>query len=941
MTPEQHARIREVFLEVCGRSPADQAAFLAKRCADDPFLRAEVERLLAHHHEGTLGIDAVDPQPLAVDPSDAPTRPMPDVPTVAGAEPEPDLGLCPGHLLAERYRIVAPLGRGGMGEVYRVDDLRLKQTVALKFLLPSLTVSPMWVARFHQEVRLAREITHPNVCRVFDAGEADGLHFLSMEYVDGENLAVLLKRLGRLQHDKAVDIARQICAGLAAAHARGVLHRDLKPANIMIDGRGQVRLTDFGLAGAAADIRGLEIRAGTPAYMAPEQISGREVTVRSDIYSLGLVLFELFAGQPVFRARTVADYAALHCNSRPPLPSDVAEDLEPDVERVILQCLEKDPKRRPPSALAVAAALPGSDLLADALAAHQTPTPEMLQLAAVPQVRLPHPAWVAIAFVALGLALLQVRALAPLPWDLATDRPPAVLAATARQVAEQSGFHLNPGGFAMGFCDVADISPAAFGLDGWGHSERRIGSAHDGELLFWYRQGPTGLVPNDFVNILFGSARVTFNDPPQAAPGMLTAVLTLDGQLRFLASVPEPTAGTAPGFSPDLLRDQLFMMAGLDAAAATEVPVQVASIYRSMSAQAWSTAPAAGGTTTVHVELHASAGRPTVFLVSGARQVPAVMFGRQLRKEVVTLFWAALATVLLGLVALPWAWRNYRAGRSDRDGAIRLAAAVLVIRLVSWALESTHTARLPLEIMLVCAACFRALATACLIWLFYVALEPYARRFWPEMLISWRRLLALRWRDAAVGRHVVLGVGVGLFWAVLFCSERAVVGALGWPVRPVLADSGQLELLLGGRLPVAGCLSLLLRALFRGLLLVLLLAGLRALFRRPVWAILAVLVLAPAFLPRGAHSATSWLVVGLGGVALGLWLMVRFGLVAFAVATFVSGVLISFPMRFGARLWTSDLSLMALAIVAGLVVVGYALARAPRPQSRIRAAPGP
>ena len=154
--------------------------------------------------------------------------------------------------------------------------------------------------RFKNEVRIARRVSHPNVCRVYDVGEVEGHTFFTMEYVDGEDLASLLRRIGRLPEDKALDIARQLCAGLAAAHAKGVLHRDLKPANIMLDGRGQVVITDFGLAGVADQIQGAEVRSGTPAYMAPEQLAGKEVSTRSDIYSLGLVLYEVFTGKRAF-----------------------------------------------------------------------------------------------------------------------------------------------------------------------------------------------------------------------------------------------------------------------------------------------------------------------------------------------------------------------------------------------------------------------------------------------------------------------------------------------------------------------------------------------------------------------------------------------------------------------------------------------------------------
>jgi serine/threonine-protein kinase len=202
-----------------------------------------------------------------------------------------------------------------------------------------------------------------------------------MEYVDGEDLGSLLRRIGRLPSDKALEIARRLCAGLAAAHEKGVLHRDLKPSNVMLDGRGQVLLTDFGLAGLADKIAGLEVRNGTPAYMAPEQLAGEEVTVKSDIYALGLVLYEIFTGKRPFEADTVGEMIRARTHTTPLSPSTLIRDLDPVVERVILRCLEAKPSQRPTSALAVAAALPGGDPLAAALAAGETPSPEMVAAA--------------------------------------------------------------------------------------------------------------------------------------------------------------------------------------------------------------------------------------------------------------------------------------------------------------------------------------------------------------------------------------------------------------------------------------------------------------------------------------------------------------------------------------------------------------------------------
>src|SRR5512135_2164461 len=203
------------------------------------------------------------------------------------SRPLDTMNFAPGTVLADRYRIVALVGRGGMGEVYRADDLRLGQPVALKFLPPTLERDQTARDRLLAEVRSARTVSHPNVCRVYDIGEVDGRSFLTMEYIDGEDLASLLRRIGRLPAAKALEIARQLCAGLGAAHDKGVLHRDLKPANVMIDGRGQARITDFGLAVSPSAASVPADFAGTVNYMAPERFRGAPATVQSDLYALG------------------------------------------------------------------------------------------------------------------------------------------------------------------------------------------------------------------------------------------------------------------------------------------------------------------------------------------------------------------------------------------------------------------------------------------------------------------------------------------------------------------------------------------------------------------------------------------------------------------------------------------------------------------------------
>jgi serine/threonine protein kinase len=276
-----------------------------------------------------------------------------DMPAAAGEKAKP---FSPGTVVAERYRIVALLGTGGMGEVYRADDLKLEQSVALKFLPESLQNDVSALARIRHEVRLARQVTHPNVCRVFDLGEAGGQVFLSMEFVTGDDMASLLRRIGRLPVDKALEVAHQLCAGLAAAHAAGVLHRDLKPANVMLDLSGQVRITDFGLSAMTGE--GSDSMAGTPAYMAPEQLTGKATSARSDLYSLGLILYEIFTGRPAHKGPPAAEWARSSLLPAVTPPSQFLRGLDPRIESVILHCLAADPAERPASADEIAGALP-------------------------------------------------------------------------------------------------------------------------------------------------------------------------------------------------------------------------------------------------------------------------------------------------------------------------------------------------------------------------------------------------------------------------------------------------------------------------------------------------------------------------------------------------------------------------------------------------------
>ena len=419
-----------------------------------------------------------------------------------------------------------------MGEVYRADDLKLGQPVALKFLPEKLASEPAWIERFYAEVRHARGVSHPNVCRVYDVGEIEGRHFLSMEYVDGEDLASLLRRIGRLPPDKAVEIARELCAGLAAAHDKGVLHRDLKPGNVMIDGRGRAKITDFGLAVGVGDAKGGGEVSGTPAYMAPEQLSGKGASVQSDIYALGLVLYEVFTGRKAFEAATLAEWRRKHSEEQPTAPSTVTPGLDPAVERVILRCLEKDPRSRPRSVAAVAAALPGGDPLAAAIAAGETPSPEMVAAAGSDEGMKPAAAWACLILILAGMALAAY--LSPRAYrhgHVPLEKPPEALAERAKEIIGRLGYTEKPLGTAWGFSGNGEYRRWVEEHD---KSKNRWKDMEDGRpaaIYFWYRQSPALLIPERFRGEDSGlRLQVTESDPP-----LTTAAWSASSSTRWAA----------------------------------------------------------------------------------------------------------------------------------------------------------------------------------------------------------------------------------------------------------------------------------------------------------------------------------------------------------------------------------------------------------------------
>jgi serine/threonine-protein kinase len=686
-------------------------------------------------------------------------------------------------------------------------------------------------------------------------GEAEGLLFLSMEYVDGEDLASLLRRIGHLPQDKALEIARRLCAGLAAAHDKGVIHRDLKPANIMLDGQGQVRVMDFGLAAFAAQAS--DVRSGTPAYMAPEQKAGREVTARSDIYSLGVLVHEIYTGK------------------RPSEKGSSKTELDPAVASVVERCLSDDPQQRPASPIAVLTALPGGDPLAVALAAGETPSPEMVANAGPTEgmsVR-----W---AVACLGLLLGAIAGFyVTQSKQAAVERipnleSPEMLAGRARDYIRSFGYNEPPKDTASGW-EYNQALLNRFRKDtSAADRPRDLGTLQPPAITFWYRQHPWGLYS-------FGKPEVTRNDP-WLYPGSLEVVLDPQGRLvEFHAATPERKP-YAPGPAPDW--NSSFAAAGLDMAKFKPAQPQFAPRSAYDVRQAWSGVYSASPATEVHVEAAAYEGKISSFRVV----TPSYWADRPSRSRAENSNgFIALFVVILPLWAVVMAWRNARRGRADWKGALRLG----FFGFAAWALRgllvSHHLAAVEGAVL------WKVLRDASLILfifgVFYLAFEPYVRRRMPQSLISWNRLLEGRWRDARVGSDILIGLA-----AYAAIAALNLAGALGPPpVQPDLAVSASAwsaAIVESFSWSIGGALSFLL-----------LLAVLRVPLRR-TWLAAAVVVAAMALLLGGAPTGAPFWATALSCAVL-LFVLSRFGLVAATTWLIANRLLMGMPLTTDFSRW--------------------------------------
>ncbi len=846
----------------------------------------------------------------------------------ASSRPSQNGGFAPGTVLAERYRIVALLGRGGMGEVYRAEDLKLGNVVALKFLPASLQSDTAALAGFHAEVRNARQVSHPNVCRVYDIGEVDGKHFLTMEYIDGEDLASLLRRIGRLPADKALETAHQICAGLAAAHDCGLLHRDLKPANIMLDGRGRVRITDFGLALSNEDATGRSETAGTPAYMAPEQIGKGEASVRSDIYSLGLVFYELFTGRLPYQATTPIEWRRAHLESSPRTPSSVVKDLDPVVETAIMRCLQKDPALRPSSVRQVAAAFPGGDPLAAALAAGETPSPEMVAASGETEGLRPAVAWSVLAAVIVSVTVaILLSAQTKLYRRVPLEKPPEALAERARDILQDVGYSEPPVDTAMGFYQGTRFLSYVAAHD---KSKTRWDNLENGAFVFWYRGCP---IPMPALRAFFFSdapiyGAVWVDDPPVAVSGCSLVRLTPRGHLIQLIEAPPQIEKAEAGVSP-LTWVPLFSAAGLDQSKWVPAQPTWTPPVDSDARAAWTGSLAERPDIPMRIEAAAYRGKPVYFELIG----PWTLAERVNPHPVSAADWVFLVifmvlflTVLV--VGALLARRNLRLGRGDRRGAYRTAGFVFAAWTVAWFFGAHHVAEVAefpifMEFLVWGGGFF------CFTWLLYIALEPYVRRRWPTTLVSWSRLLMGGIRDPLVGRDVLAGCVSGSFLAAITRLLWFVPSWLGHPpAQPIGGPEWQF---LGARTAIAATASSLMGAPVFWLAVLFVLFLLRTLLRKQWVATVVFVLFLGIFVAAGSQFEPVPSLGGLIFACVAAFLLTRFGLLTVITNFIFYSVLEGFPLTTQGSAWYAGIGLSGILLMAAIAFYSFYTSLGGRP----------
>ncbi|HTU45282.1 MAG TPA: serine/threonine-protein kinase [Bryobacteraceae bacterium] len=856
--------------------------------------------------------NAADPSPQSSAAAAVLAPPSPPAPSSISSSLTTGFNDCrffPGTLIVGRYRVIELLGRGGMGEVYRAADLALEQTVALKFLPCDASRDKRLLQLFHNEARVARQVTHPNVCRVYDIGETDGLPFISMEYVDGEDIAALLHRIGSLPPTKALEITRELFAGLAAAHARGVIHRDLKPHNVMLNKQGRTVIMDFGLAAIASQIEGIEARSGSPSYMAPEQLSGSSASAKSDLYSAGLIAYQLFTGKRAFEGASIAELLHAEEATEPERISAIVPDIDPQTERAIMLCIQPEPSQRPSSARAVASALPGGDPLSAALAAGETPSPDIVAAAGkAAGVRLRF-AILCLATVIACLILvpvvgrhLSILSITPL------DYSPPVLEQKARDLAASFGYNSKPRDWDSWF-EYDRPSIDFFQTRKHSESWSAIFQKHSA-INFYYRQ-------SDHYLVSLPDGILSADRPPVNKPGNVEILLDSQGHLlQFVAAVPAygDINPPSPITSASLSEKLGFDLTRFQETSPTYIPEVVFDQRRAWMGSLFGVAD---GQTTVEIATWRGA-LTSLWIRWPWIPKPGITTHERLFESTTTYIYNLFCVVGL-IVAFFLARRNLRLGRVDRRGAFRVACAAFFLAVASASfmvhfVPSVQMSDVAFETI------SDGLARGMILWLLYLASEPTVRARWPHSIITWNRALAGQISDPRVASDILVGAATGMLMLYLFLARTL------WFVSHGAPPDGPSARILGGLGELLSKLSSRgVAALLWASAILLVVCGARALLHTD-WLAALTAGAFMTFIEGGVrHSPTvsidaSVYFLFYSGIA---FLLVRAGLLSAVSTIFVIDVAGDIPISSSFSAWYNWEAAVNISIIAVIAIYGF------------------
>jgi hypothetical protein len=913
MSPEQHQRIKRLFLAAVELGPGELEAFLTAACGGDGELRGEVESLLLNHRTETLLSGAAAHETVRLLGSALASTEQSG--TGREARADADSARPAGTMIGGRYRLMALLGRGGMGVVYRAEDAELNQEIALKLLAPGLGHDVAAVDIVRREVRTARQITHPSVVRIFDFHVAGGEAFLTMEFVAGEDLGSLVRRVGPLPAAKVLQITRQLAAGLAAAHEAGVLHRDLKPANVMIDGSGNVRILDFGVAAPLSDERALRRVSGTPGFVAPEVLAGQAPSERSDLYGFGLVVYYAATGV-LPDSRQLASEAELEARL-------FSAGMSRELATIVRCCLNAAPSHRPRSAHELVLALASEDPLKHVVSAGRIPSQALLAAASSWKAS---PRKLNALFVTGMVLIVLIILLADRTLFLSRCglvKSPTALSEIAEEMLIRLG-HRAPGEWVQtGVALDTDCLQFVRGQSKLPGVWKSLSAGEIPAVFFWYRQGDPRL-PRP---TLLGDSGA--EDARNALPGSMT--VHLDGRGKLMSLCVNESGALENGSSRQVDWPIVFDLADLNWPAFREVHATRVPPLFADEVRLWQGPFPATSGQDLHVMAAAHSGRLVYFEIEypwqmRASDIPAE--GTQQSSRFIAVR-AALWLVAISLAA--WlAWRHVQLGQADWQGTWRVSACVVSLAGLNWLCGSRHSFVATEELLAafdwltVIAFCGAMAAVT------YLAVEPYARRWWPWSIITLRRLLDGRLTDGALWADVLLGVVVGV-GAVWFRQLGSLMNQVAGIAVSGLNDFDPSQNLLdhfGLRYRIAVLVSALLLAVVQSLLALTLVVVCKRLLKSTSIAALVVILALSAFsiLGRGLVSPIDWLDrVFLLSIAVGL--LLRFGLVASIAALATYYAVSNAPITLDWLAWYAPTGFTIVLMLFAALVTSWRMAR--------------